>query len=547
MNNQQNPFFTPLSIRPVFGQFLIFFLLLPQFLTAQFHLNGSATRLSERCFQLTGETNSVVGSIWDTTKISLTQSFDVNLDLFFGCKDANGADGIVFGFQPVSTSIGSVGEGMGFLGVNPSLGIEMDTWQNTNQNDPPADHIAIIKNGVVNHGTTNNLAGPISLGNIEDCRSHNIRVQWLADSQKLVVSFDCQPVLTYKADIVNEIFGGNPNVFWGFTAATGGANNRHEVCFKYTTFLDKPTKVELCRGDTLQLKASGGITYKWSPAVGLDNPNIANPIARPDTTTTYRVVVKDNCGYEYINEIELKVSGDPLSIELGNDTLLCDGQTIRLNATTPRVRSYLWNDGLRDSIRTIDKAGLYKIKVARGFCIGEDSIKIRYLSPPSLKLPTDTLICDDKPLIINAQFEASEYRWQDGSNKYDYVVRTAGKYSVAVKNKCGDTTANIAVTTEDCNRIFFPNVFSPNDDGVNDFFYPRDGGNVEVIQVFHIYDRWGGMVYNRQNIPPNDLTNGWDGRLKNGEKAKGTYVYWAEIKLKSGEIIVRKGDVNVVL
>ena len=125
---------------------LIFFLGLYSLpvLFAQFHYNGSAKPLGNRCFQLTDATNFKVGSIWDTTKIDLTQSFDVNLDVFLGCIDVDGADGMVFGFQPVSTSIGQPGEGMGFLGVSPSIGIEMDTYQNFTRFDPSYDHIALI-------------------------------------------------------------------------------------------------------------------------------------------------------------------------------------------------------------------------------------------------------------------------------------------------------------------------------------------------------------------------------------------------------------------
>ena len=204
----------------------------------QFHFNGSAKPLGDRCFQLTDATNTKVGSIWDTTKIDLTQSFDANLDVFLGCKDADGADGMVFGFQPVSTSIGQPGEGMGFLGVSPSLGIEMDTYQNFTRFDPSYDHIALIKNGDINHNTPNTLAGPASIGvngNVEDCNKHSLRVNWNATAKKLQVWFDCDLKLAYTGDIVKDIFGGDPLVFWGFTAATGGSNNEQNVCFKFTT------------------------------------------------------------------------------------------------------------------------------------------------------------------------------------------------------------------------------------------------------------------------------------------------------------------------
>jgi hypothetical protein len=55
--------------------------------------------------------------------------------------------------QPISTSIGSTGEGMGFSGITPSIGISLDTWQNLNLNDPVYDHISIQANGNPAHGS----------------------------------------------------------------------------------------------------------------------------------------------------------------------------------------------------------------------------------------------------------------------------------------------------------------------------------------------------------------------------------------------------------
>ncbi len=530
--------------------FLILLIFIPFLSEAQFNLNGSARQISQRCFQLTDERLNIVGSIWDTTKINLNESFEVSLDLFFGCRDFDGADGIVFGFQPVGTSIGSVGEGIGFLNVTPSIGIEMDTYQNSNLNDPSFDHMAIIRNGDVNHSRSNTLAGPVSIGtngNIEDCQSHIIKVRWDATLKKLEASFDCKPLLSYTGDIVNDIFNGNPLVFWGFTAATGGSFNRQEVCLQYTTFLDKPSKQQLCKGDTIRLNASGGVKYKWTPSVGLSNDTIANPIAKPDITTTYRVIVLDRCGVEYKNEVELQVSGDPFAFNIGKDTLLCDGQTITLSATVPKVFNYLWQDGLKDSVRTINKAGSYSVHLSRGFCIGDDTIQIKYLSPPSVKWPTDTFICEDKTLIINAKFDLTTYQWQDGSTLPEFLVQKSGIYSVTMKNKCGIKEQSIMVKKEDCSRLFFPNVFSPNGDNINDVFFPQDGGNVEVIKTMQIFDRWGNLVFEKTNFKPNDPSSGWDGTWKGNQiMAPDVFTYWAEVSFINGVTTIRKGDVTLI-
>jgi hypothetical protein len=68
---------------------------------------------------------------------------------------------------------------------------------------------------------------------------------------------------------------------------------------------------------------------------------------------------------------------------------------------------------------------------------------------------------------------------------------------------------------------------------------------VGQIRAFQIYDRWGGLVYQAADFPPNDLLNSWDGRLKNGQVAAvGTYVFWAEIESLDGQVLMKKGDIQ---
>ncbi|MBL7815030.1 MAG: gliding motility-associated C-terminal domain-containing protein [Saprospiraceae bacterium] len=519
------------------------------FATAQFHFNGSARSLGDRCYQLTPATNGQVGSIWDTTKINLNNSFDANLDLFFGCKDADGADGIVFGFQPINTSIGQQGEGMGFLGVSPSIGIEMDTYQNSNRGDPSYDHIAIIKNGDITHGSGNTLAGPVSIGsggNVEDCQKHSLRVKWDAVAKKLQVWFDCELKLTYTGDIVNDIFGGNPLVFWGFTAATGGANNEQNVCFKFTTLIDKPTKANLCKGDTVQLNAYGGVTYRWSPTTGLSNPNIANPIAKPDVTTTYTVAVGDRCGVEFNQEVTLVVNGDPILIELGPDRTLCVGETARLDASGSGARTYKWSNNATDSIIFVQKDGLYKVQAARGNCTATDSVLLHFIIPPSVKLGNDTVLCENKKLILLTWAEAATYKWQDGSTLPSFPVAYTGIYTVTVSNKCGRDSGSVKVTYDDCHKVYIPTAFSPNDDNINDALVIYDHGNVRRVKSFRIYDRWGSLVFEKFDFTPNDPAFGWNGKYNNSLLQSAVYVYVAEIEFTDGETLVKKGDVTLM-
>ncbi len=519
------------------------------FTFAQFHFNGSAKPLGDRCFQLTDAVNNKIGSIWDTTKIDLRQSFDANLDVFLGCKDGDGADGMVFGFQPVNTSIGQPGEGMGFLGVSPSIGIEMDTYQNFNRFDPSFDHIAIIKNGDINHNTPNTLAGPVSIGvngNVEDCMKHSLRVNWNAATKKLQVWFDCDLKLTYTGDIINDIFGGDPLVYWGFTAATGGLNNEHDVCFKFTTLIDKPSKANLCKGDTIKLQAYGGVSYRWSPAAGLDNPNIATPTAKPDVTTTYVVTVTDRCGIEFTQDVALIVNGDPVLIDLGPDKTVCGGDSVQLDASRSGAKTFKWSTGSTDSVIFAKNEGKYSVLLARGNCTATDTVSFHFILPPSVNLGKDTVLCEYKKLSLDVWAELATYRWQDNSPLPSYPVAFPGTYAVTITNQCGMASDAIDVLYDDCHKVFIPTAFSPNDDIVNDVLVIYDHANVRRIKTFRIYDRWGALVFEKLDFPPNGEAYGWDGKRQNRTLPSGVFVYYAEIEFTDGEVLIKKGDVTLM-
>ena len=136
---------------------MLLFLASCQNLLAQYTLNGNATQDACNAYSLTQAAGNQSGSVWNNNKINLTQSFDFNFDINLGSNDA-GADGIAFVLQPLSTSVGSSGGGLGYNGITPAVGVTIDTWQNGNDNDPAYDHIAIQLNGDLNHNTANNIA-----------------------------------------------------------------------------------------------------------------------------------------------------------------------------------------------------------------------------------------------------------------------------------------------------------------------------------------------------------------------------------------------------
>jgi gliding motility-associated-like protein len=199
---------------------------------AQYILNGSATQNSCNCYTLTQPVNFQSGSVWNSNKINLNNPFDFVFNVYLGCVDANGADGIVFILQPISTSIGSAGGGMGFQGIVPSVGIALDTWQNAESNDPAFDHLSIQVNGDINHA--NDIVPLVQASptnqNIEDCQWHTFRITWDPAAKLIKTYFDGNFRIQANIDLIATIFNNDPMVYWGFGAATGGSNNLQQFC-----------------------------------------------------------------------------------------------------------------------------------------------------------------------------------------------------------------------------------------------------------------------------------------------------------------------------
>ncbi|MCC6816163.1 MAG: gliding motility-associated C-terminal domain-containing protein [Saprospiraceae bacterium] len=96
-------------------------------------------------------------------------------------------------------------------------------------------------------------------------------------------------------------------------------------------------------------------------------------------------------------------------------------------------------------------------------------------------------------------------------------------------------------------EIWLPNVFSPNGDGINDWFYPYSSDNDHVeITTFQIFDRWGNLIFSNENIKPDQATMGWNGSTRSKKCNPGVYTYWLEAKLINGKEILLKGDITLM-
>ncbi|MTB53558.1 M43 family zinc metalloprotease [Lewinella sp. W8] len=113
------------------------------------------------------------------------------------------------------------------------------------------------------------------------------------------------------------------------------------------------------------------------------------------------------------------------------------------------------------------------------------------------------------------------------------------------ENGCpAEDRTNIIV---DRDKLFYvPTAFSPNGDGVNDVFRIFPGPAVESILSFGVFDRWGGRVFWVEDVAPDDALAAWDGRVEGRDPNVGVHVYLVEVRLITGEIVTRAGEITIV-
>ncbi len=427
-----------MKLKTLITQFIFLFTigLFSNGLNAQYTLNGSASALGGDCYRLTQQGFTFQnGSVWYTDPVDLSQNFEAQFLMNFGTIDLLGADGMVFVFhQQGPNALGDNGFGMGYQGFVPSLGIEFDTFENGNLNDPFYDHIAVHRDGNVNHGFASNLAGPVAADNfdinIEDGEDHIVTVKWIAGPKILQIYFDCELRIGLNYDIVQNIFSGNSIVTWGFTGATGGESNNQTVCLT-EDILGLSQDYEICQGESVELAVSGDDAgnFAWSPATGLSSTNTAATTATPTETTTYTVQYTDLCGNLFTETTTIQVNAIP-DIDLGPDQGLCDNEVYNIAIPPVPGVDFVWEDGSVNPERELLPGNLYWLEVSNNGCSFRDSIEITALSAPPNDVFQDLSGCDGDILTLEFNEPGISVSWPDNTSSAQFEITQSGNYSI---------------------------------------------------------------------------------------------------------------------
>lgn len=455
------------------------------------------------------------GSISDTIEITSQNLPSVNLGNDTVVCDLSPF--VLSAFNPFCGYLWQDGSTNSTFQVNSS-GLFYVTVTNSCGSDQDSVEIEVISQPFVDFGPDSFLCvgGSIVLG-VSDSNSN---IQWQDGSTDSIFTITQSGI--YWVQLSNQC---------------GVASDTIEITSMDAPIVDLGPDSTFCSASSFILDAANSNSiYLWQDGSSAPSYNASS-------SGLYWVIVTNNCGIE-TDSINLNFIATP-SVNLGADFIVCDEDTALLDTNNPGAQ-FLWQDGSTQQTFTVNKGGTYWVTVQfNSLCKASDTISVAYLKTPSVDLGNDTTVCfGEATLTLSSIYEDSSYyfTWQDGSHSSNLVADQSGIYALTASNFCGSDQDTIEVKYVDCScDLFVPNAFSPNGDGINDFFHPIYLCPVNEYDL-EIFDRWGELTFQT-----NDIEQKWDGTY-NGESCElDVYVYMIHYtNSKTGLRKLLKGNVTLV-
>lgn len=220
------------------------------------------------------------------------------------------------------------------------------------------------------------------------------------------------------------------------TAVAGPTRLRVREVFSSTTFT-ACSNHGYGETEDYVVNISSPYLYAWSPSASISDSSAKSPIASPSTTTTYTVAITDTItGCVKIDSVTIMVNPKPV-VNLGNDTNICAGAQLMLNAGSGYT-SYMWSTAETSDTIYVTAAGSYSVQVVdTNGCTNVDTINVTVSPLPVVTLGNDTTICSNEPITIDAGTGFVSYSWSSGETTNTIVVNTTGQYSVMVTDTNG--------------------------------------------------------------------------------------------------------------
>ncbi|HNR18199.1 MAG TPA: gliding motility-associated C-terminal domain-containing protein [Chitinophagaceae bacterium] len=311
----------------------------------------------------------------------------------------------------------------------------------------------------------------------------------------------------------------------------------------------------ICQNASVQLLATGGTSYVWSPAGSLNNPAIANPVATPATNTKYFVTVTNAANCSTIDSVSVAVRAvNNFAVNPPVDVCLLN--TVQLNASGGDLYSWnpaasLDNPAIANPFASPVSTTPYSVTITDTVC---NNMATLSTTVTVLPLPVITASSSNDIDCSNNQSQlmatgAVQYSWSPAASLSNaFIVNpvatplTTTEYIVTGEDNNGCTNKDsvlVSVTNTNAGGYLMPTGFTPNGDGINDCYGIKYWGQILELE-FSIYNRWGERVFYSSN--PADC---WNGTYKGVRQSAAVYIYMIKAKTTCGEAF-RKGTFTLI-
>ena len=324
-------------------------------------------------------------------------------------------------------------------------------------------------------------------------------------------------------------------------------------------FLNRPGDVTICEGTSAQLQLSTNATsYSWTPATGLNNTGISNPVANPSVTTKYYInVILGRCSTS--DSMIVNVNKAPVP-DAGPDGDICYGQSDTLQGSGGI--QFIWTPALylnitsgANPIATPNLTTTYSLSVIDAVgcrSLVTDDVKVVVSQPLRVyTFPFDTTGYPGDKFQLQVASAGITYKWSPASRLSNINIPnpivTVGDIGDDIIYQVVATTADgckgegyVTIKVSKGPDIYVPTGFTPNGDGKNELFMPIPIG-IKSYKYFRVFNRWGQLIFStsKQN-------EGWDGKLGGKEQPAGIYVWVIEALTGDNRVISKKGTVIMI-
>ncbi len=322
----------------------------------------------------------------------------------------------------------------------------------------------------------------------------------------------------------------------------------------------------ICLGETFTfvplifpINGLGPLSYSWDFGDGRTINNVG-PITQTHTFAqagiySVKLFVSDTAGCvdSAVHEVFVDI---PPYVELSATPLeICAGEKIQFYDTiAPHTFNWVYDfddgvilSGLDNPTHIFEKGGTYNVSLTGQYLICPDlsrSVSINVKDFPIVNLGEDRTLCpglDTAVMLENIENPSEILTWSTGEVASSITTSETGRYYASVDNDGCSTTDSIWVK-RDC-YLNIPNSFSPNGDGRNDYFIPRQLLSSGVIEFdMQVMNRWGEVIFTANSVDG----RGWDGKYGGAEQPVGVYIYQISARWKNGFKNSFRGNVTLM-